>query len=91
MLKVLLQLIADNDRLLSLSDLAKQLGTSEGLLRQMIDDLVRLGYLVRLREQACGGCGQGAGCHGCSSISAFAGWSLTEKGRLLTVPSASRR
>lgn len=87
MLKTLLQLMVENDRLLSLSDLAKKLGASESLVRQMMDDLVRLGYLRSLRDAARGsGCacdsGQGA-CHDCSALTSLAGWSVTEKGRRL--------
>ena len=64
----------------SLAELANKLGVGEELLRQMIEDLTRLGYL----RLVTGGCAEH--CTGCSLAgtcavgSAGQVWSLTDKG-----------
>jgi Mn-dependent DtxR family transcriptional regulator len=79
MLEKLLRLIATGGTH-SLSDLAHKLGVSEELLRQMIDDLTRLGYLRLVAgccEDHCAGCSLAGTC---AVGSAGQVWSLTDKG-----------
>ena len=79
MLHKLIRAIAEGQAR-SLGDLAKQLGVSVGLIEQMLEDLVRQGYL-RLTSMECA-----SGCAGCPSASACTltqpvkTWVLTEKG-----------
>jgi predicted ArsR family transcriptional regulator len=79
MLEKLLRLIAAGSTH-SLSELANKLGVSEELLRQMIEDMTRMGYL----RLVTGGCADH--CAGCSLAgicavgSAGQVWSLTDKG-----------
>jgi predicted ArsR family transcriptional regulator len=80
MLERLLKAVAEGG-VHSYSELAKNLGVSEDLLRQMVEDLVRMGYLEPLREtcpSACAECSMGDVCtiggHGRA-------WSLTREGR----------
>ena len=64
----------------SYGDLAKTLGVGEGLVHQMVEDLVRMGYLRPLRqscEEECGGCSRAAACTVGGQGHA---WALTEKG-----------
>jgi len=49
----------------STADLARSLGVSEGLVKLMVEELARRGYLVALGGGACG-----ASCAGCSSAAA---------------------
>ena len=64
----------------SLSDLAHKLGVSEELLRQMIEDLTRRGYL-RLVTGCCADRCAGCSLAGtCAVSSAGQIWSLTDKG-----------
>ena len=78
MLQRLLDLVAEGG-LRSYADLARELGVSEGLVGQMIEDLARRGYL----RPVAGDC-QGR-CTGCSlaGTCAVGGptrvWALTEK------------
>lgn len=50
----------------STADLARSMGVSEGLVRMMVEDMARRGYLVSLGDG--GACG--SGCAGCSSKAA---------------------
>jgi len=64
----------------SLSELAHKLGVSEELLRQMIEDLTRRGYLRPVAgccEDHCAGCALASTCAagGTGQV-----WSLTDKG-----------
>ncbi len=64
----------------SLSELAHKLGVSEELLRQMIEDLTRRGYLRPVAgccEDHCAGCSLAGTC---AVGSAGQVWSLTDKG-----------
>lgn len=66
----------------NLSDLAQELGVGEELLRQMIEDLVRLGYLRPVAgscESHCTGCPLAKTCAvgGPTRV-----WALTKKGGL---------
>ena len=78
----LLELVAEGG-VHSYTELARQLGVSEGLLEQMIEDLARMGYL----QPVAGDCH--SKCAGCSlaETCAIGGptrvWTLTEKGQLL--------
>ena len=63
----------------SVEGLASLLGTSPGLVRQMMDDLVRMGYLRRAGAVCAAAC---AGCHSretCAGLPQM--WTLTERGR----------
>jgi hypothetical protein len=70
------------------AELAKQLGISEGLLAQMMEDLAQRGYLAPLSADSnggcggCSGCGQAKACTGCPSqrSNVIKGWTLTAKG-----------
>jgi len=79
MLQRLLELVAQGG-VHSYTDLARQLGVSEELLGQMIEDLVRMGYLRPVDshcQSQCAGCSLAKTC-------AIGGptrvWALTEKG-----------
>lgn len=64
----------------SLSGLARELGVGEELLRQMIEDLVRMGYLRPVAGDCEGHC---AGCslaEICAVGSPTRVWALTERG-----------
>ena len=64
----------------SLGELAKQLGVSGGLVEQMLEDLVRQGYLRLTSTECANGC---AGCPSattCNSTQPAKIWVLTEKG-----------
>jgi predicted metal-binding protein len=85
MLKKVLQEMSTGD-VYSRADLARRLGVSEGLLAQMIKDLVRKGYLAPLATALdCGSC---SGCNGCKACNCCGsseatmpkGWALTAKG-----------
>lgn len=65
----------------SKSELARSMGVGEDLLAQMVEDLVRMGYLEPVGGECTGGCTDcpmgdlcGVGGHGKA-------WTLTEKGR----------
>ena len=79
MLRKLITAIAEGQAR-SLGELAKQLGVSVGLVEQMLEDLVRQGYL-RLTSMECA-----SGCAGCPSATTcnltqpVKTWVLTEKG-----------
>ena len=79
MLQRLLDLVAEGG-LRSYADLARELGVSEGLVGQMIEDLARRGYL----RPVAGSCE--SRCTGCSLAETCAAggptrvWALTEKG-----------
>lgn len=93
MLTQLLRVISSQKGLVALPSLARELGISEGLLDRMVEDAVRLGYLVALSGGcagvACSACRHGSSC--CGSPSSRA-WSLTEKGqRLLEMGSREGR
>ncbi len=78
MLRELLRAIAE-DQTHSQTELARQLGVSEGLVEQMLEDLVRMGYL----ESMAGGCAdQCVACllaKACAVGSPTQVWVLTEK------------
>lgn len=96
MLADLLRLLASTTQSPLLRDLSHRLGVSEEMVRVMVDDLVRRGYLAPALPSCHGG--QCPGCHselGCpvsiSAVSSQRLWMLTDKGRhLLAAASASR-
>jgi len=64
------------------AELARELGVSEGLLGQMVEDLARRGYLRPMAgdcEAQCTGCPLGETCAPGGPARA---WTLTEKGKL---------
>ena len=64
MLEQLMKLIQKGE-ITSLSVLARQLNVSEALVEQMLEELVRLGYLRPLEtcsSEACTGCSQRKSC-----------------------------
>jgi len=79
MLRELLQLIAEGGTR-TRTELARELGVSEGLVEQMLEDLARMGYL----RPVAGGCD--AHCAACPLAKTCAVgtptriWALTEKG-----------
>jgi predicted ArsR family transcriptional regulator len=79
MLEELLRRLAEGGTY-NLSELARELGVGEELLRQMIEDLVRRGYL----RPVAGNCqGQCAGCplaETCAIGGPTRVWALTERG-----------
>ncbi len=83
---MLIQLLAQLDRggIQTPDSLAATLGVSEGLIRQMTDQLVRQGYLKKMDncESGCGHCELKSGCDTHSSGM----WMLTERGRRAVKP-----
>ena len=75
----MLELVAEGG-VHSHTDLARELGVSEGLLAQMLRDLEQMGYLKQVSTEC------GAHCTGCPMSSECAVgrpgrvWALTEKG-----------
>lgn len=68
----------------STAALARELGVSEGLLAQMMDDLIRMGYL-RPVDGNCGGkCDTCPLAGGCSIGGPGGVWALTERGMRMT-------
>jgi len=66
----------------SISDLASELGVGEGMVHQMIEDLVSLGYLSPLSVSCERACEQSPMSGVCSAGSDRGqAWQLTEKGR----------
>ena len=84
MLKRLLSLIATNDGVSSLDELAQEMGVPRPLVKQLMAEVVRAGYLRRgLAGCTPAGC---AACHArlsCQQPPGFALWELTNKGRCL--------
>ena len=74
----LLELVAEGG-VRTRAELARELGVSEGLVRQMIEDLARMGYLRPVAGQCQGQC---AGCP-LAKTCAIGGptrvWALTER------------
>jgi hypothetical protein len=68
--------------ILSASSLAQKVGVHESLLMQMLDELVRLGYLEENGNciSACDGCGHSTAC---GPNKAQRLWLMTEKGQKL--------
>jgi predicted ArsR family transcriptional regulator len=80
MLEKLLQLIASGGTH-NLSELARELGVDQELLRQMIEDLARWGYLRPVADACQGRC---AGCplvETCAVGGPTRVWALTKKGQ----------
>lgn len=80
----LLELVAEGG-VHSYADLARELGVSQGLLGQMLEDLARMGYLRPVAgdcESRCTGCPLAKTCAvgGPTRV-----WALTEKGGLRDV------
>jgi predicted ArsR family transcriptional regulator len=63
-------------------ELARQLGISESLLVQMLEDLVRMGYLRPMAEGCDARCAACPLAKTCAIGSPTRVWALTEKGRL---------
>jgi predicted ArsR family transcriptional regulator len=79
MLQRILKLMATDDATTQ-QDLARQLGVSEPLVTQMVDQLVQQGYLVeggQCATTSCEGCGLQSACGTLESLKI---WTLTEKG-----------
>jgi len=80
MLRKLLRFIAEGGTRTK-TELARELGVSEGLVEQMLEDLARMGYL----KSVAGGCeAQCVGCplaRTCAVGTPTRVWVLTEKGR----------
>lgn len=70
----------------SMQHLAQKLDISDALLRQMIYQLIRTGYLMPAFSVAVEGCGQQCAKKSCAGCLLFqqlslTGWVLTEKGK----------
>lgn len=81
MLKRLLSLIAANDGVSSLDELAREMGIPRLLVEQLMAELVRGGYLNTAKEgclpPGCAACAVRPGCQPTLGIGV---WELTEKG-----------
>jgi hypothetical protein len=64
------------------SDLARSLGVGEGLVQQMVEDLVRMGYLEPLRRACYEKCTECATVDVCVGGTQGQAWTLTRKGSL---------
>jgi hypothetical protein len=84
MLTRLLQLVASARGVVTVPDMAREMGVSRGLLEAMIEDSVRLGYLSpvegRCSHLPCADCMLEASCRTSTSPGY---WLLTDKGRRL--------
>ena len=84
MLLRLLRLISDAKGVATTREMALKLGVTEGLMKQMIDQAVAMGYLAPLRPD----CSE-APCHACQErcscllVGSARLWSLTDKGERL--------
>ncbi len=65
----------------SYGELAKTLGVSEDLLRQMVEDLARMGYLEPLSETCSSACTECSMRDLCTIGDHGRAWSLTSEGR----------
>jgi hypothetical protein len=88
MLIHLLRLLAESDETPLVSDLGGTLGVSDELVRAMVDDLVRRGYLAPSGLGCPGGCSSCSASNaivsgGCSLLASQRLWTLTDKGRRL--------
>jgi len=65
-------------------NMAKELGVSESLVEQMIDKLLKMGYIEKEKindcNEGCGACSN-KGCCGSSNNIKLNLWSVTEKGK----------
>jgi predicted ArsR family transcriptional regulator len=77
----LLSLIATHDGVSSLDELAHEMGVPRLLVKQLMAELVRRGYLTTTKQEcpprACAGCALRPGCQPPLGIGV---WELTEKG-----------
>ncbi len=80
MLKEVLQAIAQDDRVFSLDHLAQQVGIHQDLLKQILTDLVRAGYLRALGETCSQECDHCPLISACLTTQPLKVWVLTEKG-----------
>ena len=80
MLKELLRIMAKGQTY-SHADLARRLRVSGGLVKQMLEDLSRQGYLEPLSTACAGGCYGCASAGACNMMQPVKIWTLTEKGR----------
>ena len=84
MLKRLLSLIAANGGVSSLDELAQEMGVPRPLVKQLMAELVRGGYVNTAKEgclpPGCAGCALRPGCQPTLGIGV---WELTEKGAAL--------
>lgn len=80
MMMTILKNIAEG-KIHTLDELSHDLGISQVLILQMIEDLQKMGFL---REELNSDCGEEAPCSGCASKcgcnSMIRQWSLTQKG-----------
>ncbi len=80
----LLWLLSSVERVSTTREMARTLGIGEDLLKKMIEDAVRFGYLAPAQAARaigpCSDCGQRGGC---LEATASLVWSLTPRGRRL--------
>lgn len=87
MLERLLQLLAEAEGAVAVSELARRLEVSDRLVEPMIEELVRLGYLEATEPgcagRACRRCGLAGSC---ASLPLPRLWRLTARGRAAALP-----
>ena len=79
MLRELLQLIAEGGTR-TRTELARELGVSEGLVEQMLEDLARMGYLKPVEGDCASQCTDCPLARTCAVGTPARIWALTEKG-----------
>ena len=80
MLRELLQLIAEGGTR-TRTELARELGVSEGLVEQMLEDLARMGYLTPMEGRCISQCTDCPLARTCAVGTPARIWALTEKGQ----------
>ena len=80
MLRELIRVIAEG-QLHSQTELARQLGVSEGLVEQMLEDLARMGYLTPMEGRCISQCTDCPLASICAAGTPTRVWTLTEKGQ----------
>jgi len=80
MLRELMRMIAEG-QIHSQVELARQLGVSEGLVEQMLEDLERMGYLTLIEGSCVSQCAACPLAKFCAVGTSTRLWLLTEKGQ----------
>jgi len=65
----------------TVAELAQKLGTTERMVRELMEGLSRMGYLRSLSGECGGGCGSCPLAGECVTAGVEGIWALTEKGR----------
>ena len=83
MLTRLLALVDGGDGFVSIRQLADGLDSTPAIVRAMLDDLTRRGYLEVVAAAACAPSACDSGCSSCAITQQTRSWMLTAKGRSL--------